>query len=101
MNAHGLLQPWANALLRAGEMAGAVPVLIQLANVAGELGNHESQATALYNAAIGVLQTSQDFGQARALAEAAARLYGPESTDAETARKLVAFCDANISAPGR
>jgi tetratricopeptide (TPR) repeat protein len=90
-----LLQHRANTLLRASEMADAVPVLIELAEVSEALGNRESQATALYNASLGIL-TSGDFVRARALAQTAADLYDPDSNDAATARELVAFCDTSI-----
>jgi hypothetical protein len=96
-SAEALLQPWVNTLLRANNFAAAVPLLIDLAEVSREMGKPESQATALYNASIGVVQTSQDFAAARELAEAAAELFEATSTDAATARKLVAFCDARMN----
>jgi tetratricopeptide (TPR) repeat protein len=92
-----LLQSWANGLLRQEQMADAVPVLLQLAEVAGQLDHREACATAMYNAAIGLLATSQDYAQAKWLAEQAAEIFDAGSDDAATARKLAAFCDSEAS----
>ena len=96
-HAETLLQSWANGLLREEQMADAVPVLLQLAEVAGELNHREACATAMYNAALALLATSQDYAQAKWLAEHSAELYDAGSDDAASAYKLAAFCDSEAN----
>ena len=86
-----LLQQRANTLLRDQEMAAAVPVLLQLAEVSAQLGHSERRASALYNAAIGLASGGQ-YEAAGGLAALAAELYDPDSNDAASARRLVAYC---------
>jgi tetratricopeptide (TPR) repeat protein len=90
--AERLLQYHVNALLQRSQMQDAMPLLLELANVSGQLGHHEAQATAMYNAAIGSIQTNGDYEQARLLASGAADLFAPDSDDAEAARRLAAYC---------
>ena len=92
-NAETLLQNRVNVLMREEQMAEAVPALLELAEVAGQLDHRDACATAMYNAAIGLLTTSQDYAQARWLAARAAELFDAGSDDAASARKLVTFCD--------
>jgi tetratricopeptide (TPR) repeat protein len=93
-HAESLLQQWANTLLRTQEMAAAVPVLLQLAEVSAQLGHSERRATALYKAAIGLASGGQHEAAGR-LAAQAADLYEPGSDDAGHAAKLVARCHEN------
>lgn len=75
-------------------MPAAVPVLLQLAEVAAQLGHRERGATALYNAAIALASVEQ-YEDARALADEAGELYGAGSDDASKARKLADYCREN------
>ena len=90
--AERILQYHVNALLQRSQMEDAMPLLLQLANVSGELGHREAQATAMYNAAIGTIATATDYERARLLATEAADLFDPESASAENARRLAAYC---------
>lgn len=92
-----LLQHRVNGLLHNDQTPEAVPLLLQLAEVAGQLNHREACATAMYSAAMGVLTTSQDYAQARWLAEQSAALFDAGSEDAASARKLVSFCDDEAS----
>jgi tetratricopeptide (TPR) repeat protein len=89
-----LLRRWANALMQRQEMAAALPVLLQLAEVTGQLGYREKCAKAMFNAAIAVLSTSQNYAAAKDLAKQALELFDSDSTDAADARKLINFCDS-------
>lgn len=77
-----LLKGWTNALMQKEQMAAALPLLLQLAEVCGQLGHREICATAMLNAAIALLQTSKQFEEARGLGEQAAALFSPDSDDA-------------------
>jgi tetratricopeptide (TPR) repeat protein len=89
-----LLRRWANALMQRQEMAAALPVLLQLAEVTGQLGYREKCAKAMFNAAIAVLSTSQNYAAAKDLAKQALELFDSDSTDAADARKLINLCDS-------
>ncbi|MEO8434319.1 MAG: tetratricopeptide repeat protein [Pyrinomonadaceae bacterium] len=91
-----LLQRWANAVMAKGQPAIAVPVLLQLAEVSGQLGDVESCATALLNASIELVQTSPDYAQARGLAKQALELFPVGSDDAAMAQKVIARCNSKL-----
>ena len=91
-----LLRRWTNALMQKPDMAAALPELRQLAEVASELGHRGHCASSLLNAAIALLQTSQQFAEARGLAEQALGLFAADSDDAAMARKVIAYCTSQI-----
>jgi hypothetical protein len=97
-SAADLLRQWSNELMRRQEMAAAIPVLLQAAEVYGQLGQRSFCATSMLNAAIGLVQTSQQFGEARQLAARAAGLFETGSDDSAMAQKLIAFCDGKLHA---
>lgn len=92
-----LLQRWADLLLRRDKPDVAVPVLLQLAEVSGQLGHRESCATAMLNAAICRLATEQ-YAEARGLAAQAAPLFAAGSDDAAMAQKVIAKCAGHLGA---
>jgi tetratricopeptide (TPR) repeat protein len=95
--AERLLQYHVNALMQRSQMEDAFPLLLQLADVSGQLGHREAQATAMYNAAIGSIQLWADYGRAQSLAAAAAELFDSNSKDADMARRLAGYCVAELA----
>src|SRR5262249_34988466 len=67
-NCEFLLQSWVDTLIRQERLESALPLLLQLAEVAEHTGNQRYRATALLNAAIITCESRQDWGQARVLA---------------------------------
>jgi hypothetical protein len=91
-----LLRRGSNDLLQKKEMAAALPWLLQLADVAEELGDDDIRATAMLNSAICLLQVSQDFNGARTLAENSLPLFAANSDDAAMAQKIIAYCAGHL-----
>ncbi|MEP6495059.1 MAG: tetratricopeptide repeat protein [bacterium] len=96
--AEDILKSCMNSLLRDGRMNEAIPILLQLAEVAEQLGDQEVCATANYNAAICLAATTRDYAGIRHLATRAAELFPPGSDDAAVALRLVAHADAEAEA---
>ncbi|MDQ6831550.1 MAG: tetratricopeptide repeat protein [Gemmatimonadota bacterium] len=94
-SAETLLQQWANALMRKDQLSAAAPILVELAKVSDQLGNRDSCARSLLNAAIATLQTSNEFARARSFASQALPLFAPDSDGYATAQKLIALCDTH------
>jgi tetratricopeptide (TPR) repeat protein len=83
----------ADTLVKSQQGAKALPFLLRLADLAGQLGHRDVCATAMLNAAVVLVQTSQKFADARKLAAGAAQLVAPDSDDAAMAERIIAFCD--------
>ena len=88
-----LLRRVTNALMAKRMMAEALPGLLQLAEVAGQLGYRQDCAISLYNAAIALLASSQDYSGAKNLAQQALEYFPTDSNDAATTRRFIAYCD--------
>ena len=92
-----LLKKWIDALLRAEQGMQALPLLLRLAEVSGRLGNRGVSGTSILNAAI-ILLSSQRFENARELASQALELLPADAEESATARRLIAHCEAQVSA---
>jgi len=88
-----LLRHWTNALMENGESARALPDVLLLAEVAEQLGHSEMCASALLNAAIIVVRTSQDYARAKALAERSLALLPADSSDVASAQTVISHCN--------
>jgi tetratricopeptide (TPR) repeat protein len=88
-----LLRNWTNALMENGEFARALPDVLLLAEVAEQLGHSEMCASALLNAAIIVVRTSQDYARAKALAERSLALLPADSSDVASAQMVISHCN--------
>lgn len=88
-----LLRNWTNALMENGESARALPDVLLLAEVAEQLGHSEMCASALLNAAIIVVRTSQDYARAKALAERSLALLPADSSDVASAQMVISHCN--------
>ena len=88
-----LLRNWTNALMENGESARALPDVLLLAEVAEQLGHSEMCASALLNAAIIVVRTSQDYARAKALAERSLALLPADSSDIVSAQMVISHCN--------
>ena len=88
-----LLRNWTNALMENGESARALPDVLLLAEVAEQLGHQEMCASALLNAAIIVVRTSQDYARAKALAERSLALLPADSSDVASAQMVISHCN--------
>jgi tetratricopeptide (TPR) repeat protein len=88
-----LLRHWTNALMENGESARALPDVLLLAEVAEQLGHGEMCASALLNAAIIVVRTSQDYARAKALAERSLALLPANSSDVASAQMVISHCN--------
>ena len=89
----GLLRDWTNALIENEEFARALPDVLLLAEVAEQLGHGEMCASALLNAAIIVVRTSQDYPRAKALAERSLALLPADSSDVVSAQMVISQCN--------
>ena len=76
-----------------GESARALPDVLLLAEVAEQLGHGEMCASALLNAAIIVVRTSQDYARAKALAERSLALLPADSSDIMSAQMVISHCN--------
>ena len=92
----GLLRHWTNALIENGESARALPDVLLLAEVAEQLGHGEMCASALLNAAIIVVRTSQDYPRAKALAERSLALLPADSSDIVSAQMVISHCNEAV-----
>jgi tetratricopeptide (TPR) repeat protein len=88
-----LLRLWTNALMENQEGARALPDVLLLAEVAEQLGHQEMCASALLNAAIIVVRTSQDYARAKALAERSLALLPADSSDVASAQMVISHCN--------
>ena len=88
-----LLRNWTNPLMENGESARALPDVLLLAEVAEQLGHGEMCASALLNAAIIVVRTSQDYPRAKALAERSLALLPADSSDIVSAKMVISHCN--------
>ena len=88
-----LLRHWTNALIEHEEFARALPDVLLLAEVAEQLGHGEMCASALLNAAIIVVRTSQDYPRAKALAERSLALLPADSSDVVSAQMVISQCN--------
>jgi len=88
-----LLRNWTNALMENGESARALPDVLLLAEVAEQLGHSEMCASALLNAAIIVVRTSQDYARAKALAERSLAFLPADSSDVASAQMVISHCN--------
>jgi tetratricopeptide (TPR) repeat protein len=88
-----LLRNWTNTLMENGESARALPEVLLLAEVAEQLGHQEMCASALLNAAIIVVHTSQDYARAKALAERSLALLPADSSDVVSAQMVISHCN--------
>ena len=91
-----LLRHWTNALMENGESARALPDVLLLAEVAEQLGHGEMCASALLNAAIIVVRTSQDYPRAKALAERSLALLPADSSDIVSAQMVISHCNEAV-----
>lgn len=89
-----LLRRWANAMLQKQLLDAALPILLQLAEVATTLSHNETAARALLNAAVITLETSANYPAARRLAEEALSRMPADSEDAASAQRLIILCDS-------
>ncbi len=96
-NCESLLQSWVNTFIRQERLEAALPLLLQLAEVAEHTGNQHSRATALLNAAIITFESQRDWSQAKLLAGQASALLAADSEDHATAQRLIAVCDERLS----
>jgi tetratricopeptide (TPR) repeat protein len=87
------LRLWTNALMENQEGARALPDVLLLAEVAEQLGHQEMCASALLNAAIIVVRTSQDYARAKALAERSLALLPADSSDVASAQMVISHCN--------
>jgi tetratricopeptide (TPR) repeat protein len=88
-----MLRLWTNALMENQEGAQALPEVLLLAEVAEQLGHQEMCASALLNAAIIVVRTSQDYARAKALAERSLALLPADSSDIVSAQMVISHCN--------
>lgn len=88
-----MLRIWTNALIEHEEFARALPDVLLLADVAEQLGHGEMRASALLNAAIIVIRTSQDYARAKALAERSLALLPADSSDVVSAQRVISQCN--------
>lgn len=89
-----MLRLWTNALMENQEGARALPDVLLLAEVAEQLDHEEMCASALLNAAIIVVRTSQDYARAKALAERSLALLPADSSDIVSAQLVISQCNA-------
>ena len=88
-----ILRLWTNTLMESQEGARALPDVLLLAEVAEQLGHQEMCASALLNAAIIVVHTSQDYARAKALAERSLALLPADSSDIASAQMVISHCN--------
>jgi tetratricopeptide (TPR) repeat protein len=96
-NCESLLQSWVNTLFRQERLESALPLLLQLAEVAEHTGNQQGRATALLNAAIITFESRQNWSQTKSLAGQASALFAADSEDYATTQRLIALCDERLS----
>ncbi len=88
-----LLRIWTNVLIEHEELARALPDVLLLAEVAEQLGHREMCASALLNAAIIVVRTSQDYARAKELAEQSLAFLPADSSDVASAQMVISQCN--------
>ncbi|MGC4098809.1 MAG: tetratricopeptide repeat protein [Nitrospira sp.] len=96
-NCESLLQSWVDTLIQQKRLESALPLLLQLAEIAEHTDNQQGRATALLNAAIITYESQQNWSHTKALAGQASALFAPDSEDYATAQRLIALCDERLS----
>jgi tetratricopeptide (TPR) repeat protein len=91
-----MLRLWTNALIENQEGARALPEVLLLAEVAEQLGHRQMRASALLNAAIIIVRTSQDYARAKTLAERSLALLPPDSSDIASAQMVISHCNDRV-----